>query len=47
MRITREFVCLNVDGKIDNKTLVVKEITTENGKIVLKRSKEKEHYMTD
>ena len=42
----REFFCLGVDGKIDNEILVVKEITTEDGKTLSKRSKEKDHHMT-
>ncbi|XP_065645679.1 uncharacterized protein LOC136076138 [Hydra vulgaris] len=42
----REFVCLGVDGKIDNETLVIREIKREDGEVVLKRSTEKEHHMT-
>ncbi|XP_065682592.1 uncharacterized protein LOC124816201 [Hydra vulgaris] len=42
----REFICLGVDGKIDNETLVIREIKKEDGEVVLKRSTEKEHHMT-
>ena len=39
-------VCIGVDGKVDNDTLMYKEIKDESGNIMLKKGTGQEHHLT-